>query len=173
MRRLLLQAALGELGDDLSATADETLIATGLEGGDAEIAVTAEPEAESAAEPESTAPSPSTSSRARAAELRIEQLPPPRQPIEPTELERGDRHGAGDPHHGADPGRRRDQDHGDAVARRGLRRAPRRLARMAGRPSDRDIQHRERIDTPRVRHLFPVPEDADWEVVTELDYDRH
>ena len=30
--------------------------------------------------------------------------------------------------------------------------------------SDRDIQHRERIDTPRVRHLFPVPEDADWEV---------
>ena len=30
---------------------------------------------------------------------------------------------------------------------------------------------RERIDTPRVRHLFPVPEDADWEV-RELDYDR-
>ncbi len=29
---------------------------------------------------------------------------------------------------------------------------------------ERDIQHRERIDTPRVRHLFPVPEDADWEV---------
>ena len=27
-----------------------------------------------------------------------------------------------------------------------------------------DIAHRERIDTPRVRHLFPVPEDADWEV---------
>jgi hypothetical protein len=30
---------------------------------------------------------------------------------------------------------------------------------------------RERIDTPRVRHLFPVPEDADWEV-RELNYDR-
>jgi hypothetical protein len=31
---------------------------------------------------------------------------------------------------------------------------------------------RERIDTPRVRHLFPVPEDADWEV-RELDYDHY
>ena len=33
-------------------------------------------------------------------------------------------------------------------------------------------QHRERIDTPRVRHLFPVPEDADWEV-RELKYDHY
>jgi hypothetical protein len=41
-----------------------------------------------------------------------------------------------------------------------------------GRPGDslewpvheeRDLQHRERIDTPRVRHLFPVP-DSDWDV---------
>ena len=28
---------------------------------------------------------------------------------------------------------------------------------------ERDLQHRERIDTPRVRHLFPVP-DSDWDV---------
>ena len=28
---------------------------------------------------------------------------------------------------------------------------------------ERDLQHREKIDTPRVRHLFPVP-DSDWEV---------
>ena len=40
--------------------------------------------------------------------------------------------------------------------------------------SDRDIQHRERIDTPRVRHLFPVPEDADWEVShLEFEYSRN
>ena len=39
VRKLLLQAALGELGADLNATADETLIAAGLEGGDAEIAI--------------------------------------------------------------------------------------------------------------------------------------
>jgi hypothetical protein len=35
-----------------------------------------------------------------------------------------------------------------------------------------DVEHRERIDTPTVRHLFPVPEDADWEV-RELDYDHY
>ena len=35
-----------------------------------------------------------------------------------------------------------------------------------------DIAHRERIDTPRVRHLFPVPEDADWQV-RELKYDHY
>ena len=35
-----------------------------------------------------------------------------------------------------------------------------------------DIEHRERMDTPRVRHLFQVPEDADWEV-RELNYDHY
>ncbi|HEX9968330.1 MAG TPA: hypothetical protein VGB06_10335, partial [Solirubrobacterales bacterium] len=35
-----------------------------------------------------------------------------------------------------------------------------------------DVAHRERIDTPRVRHLFPVPEDADWGV-RELKYDHY
>ena len=35
-----------------------------------------------------------------------------------------------------------------------------------------DLARRERIDTPRVRHLFPVPEDADWEV-KELRYDHY
>ena len=34
------------------------------------------------------------------------------------------------------------------------------------------IGDRERLDTPRVRQLFPVPEDADWEV-RELDYDHY
>jgi hypothetical protein len=34
------------------------------------------------------------------------------------------------------------------------------------------IGDRERLDTPRVRHLFQVPEDADWEV-RELDYDHY
>ncbi len=35
----------------------------------------------------------------------------------------------------------------------------------------RDLQHRERIDTPRVRHLFPVP-DSDWEV-RHLEYEHY
>ena len=34
------------------------------------------------------------------------------------------------------------------------------------------LRHRERVDTPRVRHLFQVPEDADWEV-RELEYDHY
>jgi hypothetical protein len=38
--------------------------------------------------------------------------------------------------------------------------------------AESDIDHRERIDSPRVRHLFQVPEDADWEV-RELDYDHY
>ena len=43
------------------------------------------------------------------------------------------------------------------LARRGLRRQSR-ATRSSGPPrEDRDLQHRERIDTPRVRHLFPVP----------------
>ena len=42
MRRILRDAALGELGTDLNEAADETLIATGLGAGDAEIAVAAQ-----------------------------------------------------------------------------------------------------------------------------------
>ncbi len=41
-RRLLRKAALGELGPDLSTIADETLITTGLDAGDAEITVFAQ-----------------------------------------------------------------------------------------------------------------------------------
>src|SRR6201986_2633582 len=41
-RRLLRQAALGEIGADLPTTADETLITTGLDAGDAEITVFAQ-----------------------------------------------------------------------------------------------------------------------------------
>jgi hypothetical protein len=35
----------------------------------------------------------------------------------------------------------------------------------------RDAEGEEPLEEPRVRHLFPVPDDADWEV-GELDYDR-
>src|SRR6185503_1015720 len=36
---------------------------------------------------------------------------------------------------------------------------------------ERRLHQRDRIDTPRVRHLFPVPDDADWSV-RELEYRR-
>ena len=69
VRRLLRQAALGELGSDLSATADETLIATGLEAGDAQITVYAEEdeapaeEVEAYEEPAADAPEAKRSTR--------------------------------------------------------------------------------------------------------------
>jgi hypothetical protein len=172
VRRLLLQAALGELGNDLSATADETLIATGLEAGDAEIAVTAEEEIEASSEPpepvgairpvEPVEPPP---------ELRIEQLPSPvvpPEPVEPTEESHMQETRIMEPIPAEDEikitatpwleevsgGRRGDSLEWPAA-------------------EERDIEHRERIDTPRVRHLFPVPEDADWEVShLEFEYNR-
>jgi hypothetical protein len=166
VRRLLLQAALGELGNDLSATADETLIATGLEAGDAEIAVTAEPEPEAAsAEPEQLVEPPS--------EIRVEQLPPPVVPPEPIEsteeshMEQETR--IMEPVPAEDEIRITATPWLDEVSdeRRGDS-----LEWPAA--DERDIQHRERIDTPRVRHLFPVPEDADWEVShLEFEYGHY
>ena len=174
-RRLLLQAALGELGNDLSATADETLIATGLEGGDAQIAFTAGEEIEAAAEivesdeplalvePPVPAPAP---------EIRISQLPLPPEPIEPaelfeeTEMEQDTR--IMEPIPAEDEIKITATPWLDEVS--------------DARPGDslewpaaeeRDLEHRERIDTPRVRHLFPVP-DADWDVShLEFEYQRH
>ncbi len=168
VRRLLLQAALGELGNDLGATADETLIATGLEAGDAEIAVTAEPEIEVATEPapqiEPVEPSP---------QIRIEQLPPPVMPPEPIEsieeshMEQETR--IMEPIPAEDEIRITATPWLDEVADE---RSGDSLEWPAA--EERDIEHRERIDTPRVRHLFPVPDDADWEVShLEFDYGHY
>jgi hypothetical protein len=158
VRRLLLQAALGELGNDLSTTADETLIATGLDGGDAEIAFTVGEEIESAPE------------------FRIEQLPSPVVPPEPIEIDSSTEETDMDQDTRImEPIPAEDEIKITATpwleevsdARRGDS-----LEWPAA--SERDIEHRERIDTPRVRHLFPVPEDADWEVShLEFDYGHY
>ncbi len=166
VRRLLLQAALGELGNDLSATADETLIANGLAEGDAEITVSVE-ESEAPVEPalplEPVEPP---------SEIRIEQLPPPAVPPEPIEsteeshMEQETR--IMEPIPAEDEIRITATPWLDEVSdeRRGDS-----LEWPAA--EERDIEHRERIDTPRVRHLFPVPDDADWEVShLEFEYNR-
>jgi hypothetical protein len=143
VRDLLRKAALGELGNDLSTTADETLIVTGLEGGDAEITV-------SIAEPE-----PSAELQLPAIELPEEEYVEQETRImEPIPVEDEIKITAtpwldevSDPRPG------------DSIEWPAA--------------SDRDIQHRERIDTPRVRHLFPVP-DSDWEVEhLEFEYSRN
>ncbi|HEY5815811.1 MAG TPA: hypothetical protein VIS95_05665 [Solirubrobacterales bacterium] len=158
VRRILRDAALGELGTDLNEVADETLIATGLDAGDVEIAVTAqEVEPELAAEvapvarpePHFHRPPPTTEEEHDMDhhDTRVLEPVPAEDEIRITatnwleEVEADDRIEV-------------EESTLDFPAVEG------------------DVSHRERIDTPRVRHLFPVPEDADWEV-KELDYDHY
>jgi hypothetical protein len=174
-RRLLREAALGELGNDLSTVADETLIVNGLAEGDAQITVSAEeapapePEFEIESEPgfvpepeaeeisiEAFEPEPSAELH-----LPVEELPEEEYVEQETRI--------------MEPIPAEDEikitatpwleevssnDGGDSIE--------------WPVDSDRDIQHREKVDTPRVRHLFPVPEDADWEVShLEFEYSRN
>lgn len=196
VRRLLRQAALGELGRDLIGAADETLIATGLAEGDAEITVSVgAPDTETELDVEE---------EQIVAELDFEDpgpeeappLDPPTfdAPIEVSEASSEmelpnfelsvEAQIAADAEEDEMPDETRIMEPIPAEdeititatpwldevsdARRGD------SLEWPAPPSDadRDIQHRERIDTPRVRHLFPVP-DSDWEVPSlEFDYDR-
>jgi len=175
VRGLLRQAALGELGNDLSTVADETLIVSGLAEGDAEITVSEsfEPEPEPEAEP--FAPEP------EAEEISISHVPPePAMEPEPSaELQL--------------PADELPEEEYVEQETRIMEPIPAEdEIKITATPwleevsdprggdtiqwpadADRDIQHREKIDTPRVRHLFPVPEDADWEVShLEFEYSR-
>ncbi|HSS04709.1 MAG TPA: hypothetical protein VLK89_05930 [Solirubrobacterales bacterium] len=162
VRRILREAALGELGADLNEAADETLIATGLDAGDIEIAVAAqepaeEPQSKPLAEPEvdfTPAIAPEKSAAA-SNEPSIEEEHDMNQDtriLEPVPAENEIRITATDWLHEVEA----EDDAGT-------------IEWPAG---GSDVEHRERIDTPRVRHLFPVPEDADWEV-RELKYDHY
>ncbi len=184
VRRLLLQAALGELGNDLNATADETLIATGLEGGDAEIAFTAGEEIEAAKAPAPIATSaPSAPVEAirppepiePAPEFRVEQLSPPAMPPEPIEIASTEETDMEQETRIMEPIPAEDEIKITATPWLEEVSDPRRGDSLEWpAASERDIEHRERIDTPRVRHLFPVPEDADWEVShLEFDYGHY
>jgi hypothetical protein len=139
-RRLLRRAALGELGSDLTAAAEETLIATGLAGGDPQITISVQP-----SEPTELPEPP--------AEPQEDQMEQETRIMEPIPAE-------------------------DEIK---ITATPWLEEISDGRPGDslewpadgdRDLQHRERIDTPRVRHLFPVPDDAEWEV-HELEYSHY
>lgn len=172
-RKLLRQAALGELGSDLSTAADETLIVNGLEGGDAEITVSVPSEAPVDDEPE---PEPDFVPEPEYEEISIEaiepepsaelQLPVEELPEEDEYVEQETRI--------MEPVPAEDEIKISATPWLEEVSDPR-AGETIDWPadSDRDIQHRERIDTPRVRHLFPVPEDADWEVShLEFEYSR-
>jgi hypothetical protein len=170
VRGLLRAAALGELGNDLSATADETLIVNGLAEGDAQITVSAEeaPPAEEAPvvqEPEfeeeefsveALAPEPSAE-----LQLPVDELPEEEYVEQETRI--------------MEPIPAEDEIKISATPWLEEVSDPRGGDTIQWpADSERDLQHREKIDTPRVRHLFPVPEDADWEVShLEFEYSRN
>jgi hypothetical protein len=161
VRRILRDAALGELGADLGTAADESLIAAGLDSGDVEIAVSAEPLAE-AAPPE---PIVEAASPAAPPAERRDHRPPDHQPLYESEEEYMEQETRIlEPIPGEGEIRITARDWLDEVD------APESTLDFPA--IEGDVRHRERIDTPRVRHLFPVPEDADWEV-GELEYDHY
>lgn len=164
-RRLLRQAALGELGNDLSTVADETLIVSGLAEGDAEIMVSAEetaPEPDFVPEPEPEEISIEAVEPLPSAELQlpVDALPEEEYVEQETRI--------------MEPVPAEDEIRITATPWLEEVSDPRGGETIDWpADSDRDIQHREKIDTPRVRHLFPVPEDADWEVShLEFEYSR-
>jgi hypothetical protein len=164
-RRLLRQAALGELGNDLSTVADETLIVNGLAEGDAEIMVSAEeaaPEPDLVPEPEAEEISIEAVEPLPSAELQlpVDELPEEEYVEQETRI--------------MEPIPAEDEIRISATPWLEEVSDPRGGETIEWpADSDRDIQHREKIDTPRVRHLFPVPEDADWEVShLEFEYSR-
>jgi hypothetical protein len=170
VRRILREAALGELGTDLNAAADETLIATGLDGGDGEIVVDAEP-SQPAGPVTAGDPTPPA-----AAEAPSEVIPPAMPPAGETSHVEADSY---EEEYDMNQDTRilepiPDEHEIRIIASDWLEEVE--VEEDAGTiewpAGGSDVEHRERIDTPRVRHLFPVPEDADWEV-RELKYDRH
>jgi hypothetical protein len=181
-RKLLRQAALGELGSDLSTTADETLIVNGLEAGDAEITVSVQSEVPAEeSEPKLDLEEDFAPELEEEPEFRVLARPEPVEEPEPSaELQL--------------PVEELPEEEYVEQETRIMEPIPAEeeiritatpwLEEVSDSPagetidwpadSDRDIQHRERIDTPRVRHLFPVPEDADWEVShLEFEYSRN
>jgi hypothetical protein len=164
VRRILRQTALGELSADLNTVADESLIAGGLGAGDTEIAV-----AEEIAEPE---------------EIVVpDEIPAAEEITVSRETPRFEQPAA----HNFEPP---EEEYDMSQETRILEPIPDEgEIRITATPwleevdapehstldfpvIEGDVQHRERIDTPRVRHLFPVPDDADWEV-RELKYDHY
>jgi hypothetical protein len=202
-RRLLRKAALGELGPDLSTIADETLIATGLDAGDAEITVFAQDdfpdvEATFADEEEEDSTSFAVIEQPPAEELKVVEFPVAKEATPEPEAEAEDGQifdGFADDirdaelYLGDEPQLEHEDEDTDTRIMEPIP-APGEIKVTATAwldevseeqrgnslewpaQEDRDLQHRERIDTPRVRHLFPVP-DANWDLShPEFDYKR-
>jgi hypothetical protein len=171
-RRLLREAALGELGNDLSTVADETLIVSGLAEGDAEIMVSVE---ERAPEPD-LEPEPDFAPDPEPGEISIEAIEPePSAELQLPVDELPEEEYVEQETRIMEPIPAEDEIRITATPWLEEVSDPRGGDTIQW-PADaeRDLQHREKVDTPRVRHLFPVPEDADWEVShLEFEYSRN
>ena len=161
VRRILRATALGELSADLTTAADETLIATGLGAGDTEIAVSEE--------------------IASPAEVVVPEVPAAEEIAVSREADRIDevatQHFEPEEEHHMDQDTRilepiPDEGEIRITATPWLDEVEAPESTLDFPAIEGDLQHRERIDTPRVRHLFPVPDDADWEI-RELKYDHY
>jgi hypothetical protein len=174
-RRLLREAALGELGNDLSTVADETLIVDGLAEGDAQISVSVaeeEPYSEESPLPQEEAPTPP---EFESEEISVEAFEPePRSELQLPVDELPEEEYVEQETRIMEPIPAEDEIKITATPWLEEVSDPRGGETIEWpADSDRDIQHREKVDTPRVRHLFPVPEDADWEVShLEFEYSR-
>jgi hypothetical protein len=160
VRRILREAALGELGGDLNEAADETLIATGLEAGDAAIVVAAqdpEPQPAPLTEIETDFDPTGVWSKSEAS--------PSKPPIE-------EEHDMDQDTRILEPVPAEDEIRITATNWLDEVDPPEDAGTIEWPAGGSDVEQRERIDTPRVRHLFPVPEDANWEV-RELKYDHY
>jgi hypothetical protein len=158
VRRILRGAALGELSGDLNDVADQALIATGLDAGDADVAVAEEVEL-----PEPT-PEP---------EPVLEPVPefdPAPQPVAHHDFESSPQEESMEDTRILEPVPAEDEIR--ITATPWLDEVEVDESTLDFPAIEGDVAHRERIDTPRVRHLFPVPEDADWQV-GELKYDHY
>jgi hypothetical protein len=184
VRRLLRQAALGELGTDLNTAADETLIATGLDVGDADIAVSVGESPEmpegSAAGPEAPPGTPGRGAEDVPVYGEAPLSPDTDRNLTPSvEAER--------PAYYVDNSEEEDMDEDTRIMEPVPAEDEIRISAANVWLDEVSVEEgtmewtaaegggvgdRERVDTPRVRHLFQVPEDADWEV-RELDYDHY
>jgi hypothetical protein len=164
-RRLLRDAALGELGADLGTAADETLIATGLDAGDGSIVDSAsEWDTPDTGEVEITV---ARSNEQEKQETRIMEPVPSEDEIRIVERSAPvvEDFSISEPEPAQHEIRIEATNWLDEVSvEKGTMEWT--AAQSGG------IGDRERVDTPRVRHLFEVPEDADWEV-RELNYDHY
>jgi hypothetical protein len=168
---MLRDAALGELDADLNTAADETLIATGLSGGDADITVSVG-DAPGTLSEEGEGPAYNAN---LAEEDLVEDLDQETRIMEPVPAEDEIRIHAPDASEDEPvfeepvPGEHEIR----ITATNWLDEVSGERGTMEWTAVQGDgFGSRERVDTPRVRHLFPVPEDADWEI-RELNYDHY